>query len=483
MAIQMTRGTDAWVERISVQEMPALCATVKMLDTLSQDENTSLAELGKAIIHDHGLTSRILRISNSVTYNRSGNPVTTMSKAVVLLGFNALKQICITAKLVDSLLKSHDISQSVYERLLKLMARSIHAAMLSKMMLKDYDDKTQEEAYIAALLFNLGECAFWGMGGPITQKLDEKLHEPGIDEDEAIRTLLGTSFDRISSGLATAWNMGALLQVALKDPQRRTPEVQAIAEANHFSELLYTPGTTKSELDASIAEIAGIMHVEIQEAKNQIEQCAEDTKQLAYTYGALMLTPYLDNSAAILSGKPPVLPQTNQPDELTQLKVLRELTFLAHQKADINVLMQKVLAGIYNGVGMDRVVIMMLNRNKTQLLPRFTASVDRSPLKEIFIVDLNDGPQTIFNHCLQTHEQVWVKSHTDTKWTHLLPVNTKTITSARGFFLAPIEIDKQCIGIFYADRANGLTALSDDDFFSFLHFVQQANLCLSLMMR
>ena len=106
---------------------------------------------------------------------------------------------------------------------------------------------------IAALLYNLGECAFWGMGGPITQKLDEKLHEPDVDEDEAVKALLGTSFDRISSGLAAAWNMGALLQVALKDPQRRTPEVKAIAEANHFTALLNTPGTKKADIDASIS--------------------------------------------------------------------------------------------------------------------------------------------------------------------------------------------------------------------------------------
>lgn len=483
MAIQMTRGTDAWVERISVQEMPALCATVKMLDKLSQDDNTSLSELGKAIMHDHGLTSRILRVSNSVTYNRSGVPVTTMSKAVVLLGFNALKQICITAKLVDSLLKSHDISQSVYERLLGLMAQSLHAAMLSKMMLKGYDDKTQEEAYIASLLFNLGECAFWGMGGPITQKLDEKLNQPGVDENEAIRELLGTSFDKISSALAAAWNMGPLLQVALKDPQRRTPEVQCIAEANHFSELSHTPGVKKAELDASIAEIASIMKVDIPEARKHIAQCAEDTKQLAYTYGALMLTPYLDNTAQPVQTRNTKAIEQKTPDEQIQLKMLRELTTLAYQKADINEIMQKVLAGIYDGVGMDRVVIMMLNRNKTQLLPRFTASIDKSPLKDIFIIELSANKPTIFEHTLKSHESVWVKSHTDQKWSHLLSVNTKTITSPRGFFMAPIEIDRQCIGLFYADRANGHQPLEDEAFFSFMHFVQQANLCLSLMMR
>jgi HD-like signal output (HDOD) protein len=89
MAIQSTRGTDAWIERISVQEMPALCATVRMLEKMAQDDNMSLADLGKSILHDNGLTTRILRVANSVTYSRGSNQVTTISRAVVLLGFGS----------------------------------------------------------------------------------------------------------------------------------------------------------------------------------------------------------------------------------------------------------------------------------------------------------------------------------------------------------------------------------------------------------
>ena len=42
-----------------------------------------------------------------------------------------------TAKLLDSMLKSRDISKPVYERLVRLMARSFHAGMLARMMQTD----------------------------------------------------------------------------------------------------------------------------------------------------------------------------------------------------------------------------------------------------------------------------------------------------------------------------------------------------------
>lgn len=155
-------------------------------------------------MHDHGLTSRILRVVNSTTYNRGRTHVTTVSRAAVILGCNTIKHICITAKMIDSMLGNKDLSPAVHERLLRLMARSLHAAMLARRMLASYDDDTREEVYIATLLHNLGEIAFWSMGGPITEQLDASLRQNPAAEKELVRDLLGTSFNRLGAGLASA---------------------------------------------------------------------------------------------------------------------------------------------------------------------------------------------------------------------------------------------------------------------------------------
>jgi hypothetical protein len=43
--------------------------------------------------------------------------------------------------------------------------------MLTKMMVPNYSDETQEEVYLAALLYGIGETAFWSNGGEIADKL------------------------------------------------------------------------------------------------------------------------------------------------------------------------------------------------------------------------------------------------------------------------------------------------------------------------
>ena len=51
------------------------------------------------------------------------------------------------------------------------------------------------------------------------------------------------------------------------------------------------------------------------------------------------------------------------------------------------------------------------------------------------------------------------------------------------FFIAPIIIEQHAIGLFYADRADSGQVLSREDYFCFTHFVQQTNLCLSVVMK
>jgi HD-like signal output (HDOD) protein len=167
-------GNDAWIEHISNKEMPALSSTIRLLENLANDDTMSLARLGQSVLHDYALTTSILKVANSGAY-MGRNQVTTVSRAAVVLGFTTIKHICITAKLLGSLLKNKNLSEPVYIRLLKQMAQSFHAGMLTQMMMPNYDDNTKEETFIAALLHQLGESAFWSIGGNITTQLDKQL--------------------------------------------------------------------------------------------------------------------------------------------------------------------------------------------------------------------------------------------------------------------------------------------------------------------
>lgn len=481
-----TRGTDAWVERISVHELPALCSTVRLLERLANDDTSSLAHLGQSILHDNGLTTRILRVANSVMYRRGNYQVTTMSRAAVLLGFNALKQICITATLIDSLLRNRDISDRIYQRLLKLMAQSFHAGMLVRMLLEDHQEETREEVYIAALLRHIGESAFWSCGGHQAELLDERLMlaQTPQQEEDIIREQLGTSFTKLSIGLAQSWNMGKLLVASLQDPQRRTPELQAIQLADDFSALMLDPRTSPAVLQQAISELGKVMEVDVAEVRQRLKRCNYETVRMANSYGANMLTPFLDKGAnALLQPEPQdILEPQDESRELLQLKMLRELTFLTTEKADINLIIHTALEGIARGVGMERVLVLMLNREKTILTPRFIMANEGEILRQRFTLDVSER-NNLFNRALTDRQARWITDLKDPQISPLISTALRTAISHKGFLVAPIIVEQSSIGLFYADKAVTGQALTQEDYFGFQHFVQQTNLCLAVTRR
>lgn len=479
-------GNDAWVEHISHKELPALSSTVRILETVVKDDTMSLAKVGQSVLHDYALTSTILKVANSGAYMGRAK-VTTVSRAAVVLGFNSIKNICITAKLLGSLLKNDNLSEAVYTRLLKQMAQSFHAGMLTQMMMPRYDDTTKEETFICALLRHLGESAFWSSGGPITEELDKALERiPPTDHsaiNKEVLSTLGTSFDKMTIGLAKSWNLSDHFVRSMEDPDLRTPELQIINLADRLSQLLANPNTSKDKLSKLLVDIGRLTGLKEAQLKERIEQCTKTTEGLLQSYGAEILIQYLHPGAKPL---PDEEDEEQLTDEALQLQMLRELTFLTMDKGDFNVVVQTALEGIYRGLHMDRVMVLLKSNDKKSLVPRFVSAPESERTKEQFRINIKTMA-TVFSHVFNNREPIWVQSFEDETYGKLLSKPIRNITSPDGFFIAPVMWDNHCIGLFYADRLinkkNPKDKLEGKDFTTFTHFTQQTNLCLSMILK
>ncbi|MBN0989415.1 HDOD domain-containing protein [Amphritea pacifica] len=483
-------GTREWVERISEHELPALCSTIREIEKISKDDTSSLARLGQAILHDHALTTAVLKVANSAGY-MGHNPVTTVSRASVVLGLTRIKNICITAKMLNSLLKNRKLTPGVYERLLKLMAQSFHAGMIAKMMMQDYEDDVQEEAFIAALLNRFGESAFWSMGGPVTAELDKQLRQKQcVRHDDIayiVRQKLGTSFEEMSLGLASSWNMGSVLISTLEEPELRTPELRCVSLAVKVSEVLATPHYSRNELDKLLTGMADLTQWDKRDLMARVEQCSAETVELLRTYGAGVLTRYIrhDLATQVHGDSGPVVEPLS--DQALQLRILRELAFLPNENADFNLVVQTALEGIHRGIRMRRTIVFLKSRERGCLMPRFISAVNFNQIKREFVVSLGGSPN-IFTHVLNSRQPVWVENLNVPKWRAYLDSSLRQQVSSDGFFIAPIIWGRHCVGLFYADRneSAGNAAqrqLSEDDFMAFTLFAQQTNICFSLILK
>jgi len=471
-----------WIDKISKQEMPALASTVRELENLAKDDTASLAKLGQAVLHDHALTSSILKVANSSLY-MSRNPVTTVSRAAVVLGLSTVKNICITSKLLSSLLKNKNLTPGVYNRLIKLMAQSFHAGMLAKMMVAKYDVEIQEQTFIAALLNKLGESAFWSIGGEITDKLDQELLLLNNKSESAklIIKELGISFEAMTIGLARNWKLGDILLNSLIDPQLRTPEIQSINLAVQLSELLSDPEHTVSDLSEMHLKISKIMGISKKEVELKISNCSKDTIKLLNSYGAGALTKFINHPSNKHQNNDNSHENTVSAEAL-QLQIIRELAFLPSEGADFNIVIQTALEGIYRGIKMNRALVLLKNKQTRCIVPRFISAQNAVNVKNDFTLSIS-GITNIFSYTMKYREPIWIKGHDDEKFKGYLTEDIKKIVPNSDLFLAPLLWKDQCIGLFYADRnlVEKSNTLNEKDFMAFTLFVQQTNLCLSLI--
>ncbi|TVK92905.1 histidine kinase [Shewanella algae] len=475
------KGVDYWTRRISDQEMPALCSTIRTLEKLAKDDVSSMAILGRSIMHDNALTSRILRVANSAIYNKGISPVTTVSRAAVVLGFDTIRNICITAKLLSSLLESKNLAPSVYQRLLRLMAQAFQAAMLAKMMLDGYDEELQEEAFIAALLYHLGESAFWSTGAELAEELDSALsaESDAVNRLNLVREALGASFNQLSQGLARSWGLGEFLCKSLSNPDERTPEIRSIFLANKLSEALAGAALKPEELERRLKQAADMLKLDTDEFRGRVLRCSNATVKLAEAYGAKVLIEYLPDTEQLLPQERGAEVVVREANLAFQLKKLRELTGFAVEKTDFNKVVTTALEGILEGIGLDRCAVLLLSPSRRMLQPRIALGDGAEEMKNDFILEL-EGRGTLLRDCIENQKLAWQGEGADKA---VLGEQLARKVPASGFMLAPLKVDNKVIGVYYADKASSGRDIHPEDFDSFGHFVQLANICFSVAFR
>jgi len=473
----MAANLEYWLEQINAGELPALCTTVRQLERLAVDETASLSEVGQIILPDQGLTTRILQVVNTTCYRRGRNQITTISKAAIVLGYDTVKHICITARMIDSMLKHRTISKPLYQRVLQLFVQSFQAAMLARMLLDEHDEETREEAYIAALLQNLGEIAFWSLGGPQIEALDEALRQQPEKKQQLVQAVIGTSFQKLSAAVARNWNMGEVLIQSLESPDERTPELRTVKLANQYASNLISDSPDPRINAKLIKELASLSDIPEIRLDKKIQQCREETQALALSYGSSAICKQLKNAKAV-SYDEALTQEPQESREILQLKLLRELSNLASENTDINSVIHTAMEGIYRGVGLERVLVLMLSKNRDQLMPRFLSCKQPEQDKLAFRIPVNkDNP--LFEQAIRGYQPIWLKTHNDSRWRGKLSRQLLNLIPTTGCLLAPIICEQRCIGLFYADSQS---PLSQDIFAGFNHFVQQNNLSLNAIL-
>ncbi len=183
-------------EIADLANLPTLPGVVKLVGSMVEDDSTTAQDIGKLISRDQVLSAKILRMVNSPFYGFPGR-ISSVSHAVVLLGFNVVKGLLLSTAVFDSLAKE---AQSLWEH-------SLGVAVMSRRLAKDLSLGEPEEVMVAGLLHDLGKVIVSFLAPEDYDTAIIKAREEHCHISVAERAIFGYDHANAAEWVAQAWSL------------------------------------------------------------------------------------------------------------------------------------------------------------------------------------------------------------------------------------------------------------------------------------
>lgn len=137
----------------AVDRMPAFPKSVQRILELTRDVNSSPKDLVQVIDKDPVITVKVLKVVNSPFYGLP-KQVTSVSHAVVFMGFNTVKNLALSIAAIGMLPKENAAGFDAQQYLLHSLATASIAKLLGAKVVADADPA---DCFIAGLLHDFGK--------------------------------------------------------------------------------------------------------------------------------------------------------------------------------------------------------------------------------------------------------------------------------------------------------------------------------------
>ena len=141
------------------KNFPAISQHITELNSKASPTSESSAnELAALILRDYSLTSRLLKVANSAMYGQFSGNISTISRAVVVLGF---EQVQLTAAGLIFFEQLQDKSNAHYVK--EAVLSAFLSGILARDLAKSLRIKGWENFYIGAMFHNFGRllCMYY----------------------------------------------------------------------------------------------------------------------------------------------------------------------------------------------------------------------------------------------------------------------------------------------------------------------------------
>jgi eukaryotic-like serine/threonine-protein kinase len=456
-----------------------------------RDRNvTSASQLSNVIVKDYALTNKLLKLVNSAFYGNFGGSVTTVSRAVVILGFEQVKFAAASLMLFDHLQNKSQKAE---------LEDAAIGSFMSAMIAKDLGEKARissaEEAFICAMLHRLGKHLVIYYFPEDYEQIKRVMVQKGFDENAACRAVLGIPYDEIGSGVAKAWKFPDKIVRSMKrlpqgKPEKPTCEDDYLWTLSNFSNELcqIVSNSEGEEKDKALTLLLGRFGESLNVSKESVGPLLESAKEKIESYSKILninlkksrllnkvgsVTPdgiqgigggkytgdgpdadillpeYLQALEASEPAQPSEAPQN--PDGIL-LNGIQDITNTLLEDYEINDVITMILETMYRGFRFNHVLFCLMDKRRTRMAARFGFGEDIDKVIDDFQFPVNKKSADVFNLGLSLAKDLAIDDARDPRIKRGLPDWYLKAFPAPAFILCPIILNSVVVGLVYADR-------------------------------
>ena len=184
---------------------PVLTGIISLLD----DDRAGAKKLVELIERDQALTARLLRLANSAFFGQA-RKVSTIPRAVLLLGFSTVRNLALGVKVWDTL--GSGMSRRELEA---LWTHAVEVAAVARVLARRERQVNADEAFTTGLLHDVGQLVlalrFKELYWETVHKATSTEHVVGLES-----TSLGVDHAEVGSWLLEAWSLPPLMVEAVR---------------------------------------------------------------------------------------------------------------------------------------------------------------------------------------------------------------------------------------------------------------------------
>ncbi|HEX5394491.1 MAG TPA: HDOD domain-containing protein [Rhodocyclaceae bacterium] len=472
-------------------DFPALSDSVSAINKLTDSDRESINKLSNTILRDYALTNKILRLVNSAYYRQAGGGnISTVSRAVIVLGFDAIRNIAITVLLFE-----HLQDKSNARELKEAFLRANLAGLLARDTAQKQGGRESEEAFICAMFHNLGRLLAQFYFPEEVETIRIQMQQKKINESVASAQVLGITFEDLGIGIARTWGFPSSIYNAMRKLPNGLVRKPATAEenlrvisgfANEMCEVIATadPSEHGRALKAVTDRFSSSLQFSGQQIRGMVEKSADDLTQVASilhvnlkqspfarqlvsftkpsgdstggfatgdtTMDRTLAETLLDSPLSMLDDAE-VEDDSGQNTETILTAGIQDISNSLVDDFSLNDILRIILETMYRAVGFKRVMLCLRDVKSGMMVGRFGFGPDTTEVVKTFRFPLAYSPD-VFHLSTSKGVDILISDIDDPKISDKIPKWYREKVPARTFALFPLMLKGAPVAMIYCDK-------------------------------